>query len=245
MRVAGGVTEVDDKPDLVYVLGPGGGFTEFRYSLRSVAANLGHGAVWVVGAKPDWLSDVGHIPMPNDRNRYLNATDNLLAACREAGVAESCVLMNDDFYVVNPVDSIPVLHRGSLAHFLANGRVQAQYRNGLMATWRFLADRGVEPLCYELHTPFPFRKAAMSEAIESARARVQDACYQERTLYGGLTGLGGKQILDVKDVPGRGQLGSYDFLSTSDHGFVVKPVGAFIRQRFAQPCRYERESIET
>lgn len=226
--------------DVVYVAGPWDRNEELRYSLRSLAAHLPHGRVWVAGHRPPWLAGtVGHIQVPPAQSRFESSTANLRAACEHPEVSEEFVYFNDDFFVMEPVEGVPVMHRGPLADVIEGTR-SSLYRRGAQATGLLMERLGLADdgplLSYELHVPLPVTKAGMLAAMKAGRGL---PVLHKRTLYGNLHRLGGEQLLDVKvtgpDDPGPGG----PWLSTSDASFEQGAVGERIRAAFPEPCRYE------
>jgi hypothetical protein len=226
-------------PDIVYPVRPGNTNQELRYSLRSLA-NLPHGRVWIAGHRPPWVRGVGHIPVPAQPTKYQGSTANLRAAVQHPDVAEDFILMNDDFFVMTPVEEVPILHRGPVdrveAYYASRGR--GLYLQGLRDTKALLASLGYPaPLSYEVHVPMPMTKARVREALEVGGHL---PVLHKRTLYGNLFGLGGKQVQDPK-VLTRGPRFPRDgaFLSTMPDTFASGAVGSFIRGKLARPGLYE------
>jgi hypothetical protein len=228
--------------DVVYVVGPWDRNEELRYSLRSLAAHLPHGRVWVAGHRPPWLADtVEHIEVTQKDSRFVSSTANLRAACEHPEVSEEFVYFNDDFFVMEPVDQVPVLHRGPLADVIGATR-SSLYRRGAQATALLMERLGLAKggplLSYELHVPLPVSKTLMLEAM-TAGAKLP--VLHKRTLYGNLHHIGGEQIADVK-VKGADNRGpSGPWLSTTDASFEQGAVGERIRAAFPEPCRYEAD----
>lgn len=226
--------------DIVYVVAPGDDNEELRYSLRSLAAHLPHERVWIAGHRPAWVSAaVGHIDATQTGSRFQNSTGNLRAACEHPDVADEFVYFNDDFFVMQDVDQVPVLHRGPLDDVIA-ATGSSLYRRGAVGTQLHMQRLGLAeegPLySYEIHAPLPVVKAGMLEALDAGRGL---PVLHKRTLYGNLCRIGGEQADDVK-------VKAYDdagpagpFLSTSDAAFAAGTVGKRIREAFADPCRYE------
>lgn len=215
---------------------------QLRYALRSWAAHLPHGRVWIVGYRPPWLTGVEHIPTMQRGTKYANTTLAVRKACEHPDVSEQFLLCNDDFFVMQPLpEQMPVLHRGpvrEVERYYAS-RANGKYLRGLRETRDLLVSLDhPDPLSYELHVPLPVSKAGMLEALDiGAHLDV----LHKRTLYGNLAGLGGERIDDVK-VLHRGPRFPRDstFLSTMPDSFTNGMVGAHIRRAFPRPCRYER-----
>lgn len=227
-------------PDIVYVVRPGEHNQQLRYSLRSVAAHLPHGRVWIAGYCPRWARDVGAIPVPKRATKYASSTANLRAAAEHPEVAEEFLYFNDDFFIMKPLAAAPVLHRGPVArveaYYATRGR--GQYLRGLRDTRALLAQLGhPNPLSYELHVPMPMSKARLLETLDTG---AHLPVLHKRTLYGAMHSVGGQQIPDPKILT-RGPRfpRSTPFLSTMPDTFTHGAVGAFVRARFPTPGPYE------
>jgi hypothetical protein len=225
--------------DIVYVVRPGDMNEELRYSLRSLV-NLPHERVWLAGHRPSWVRGVSHIPVTQEGTKYQNSTANLRAACESADVSESFILMNDDFFICQPVAFVPPLHRGPVdsveAYYASRGR--GLYLRGLRETRDLLATLGYpSPLSYELHVPMPMTKKRVREMLKVGGHL---PVLHKRTLYGNLFELGGAQIPDPK-VLTRSPRFPRDavYLSTMPDTFANGQVGAHIRATFPHPGPYE------
>ncbi|MGW6391224.1 hypothetical protein ACWFR1_12145 [Streptomyces sp. NPDC055103] len=229
-------------PDIVVPVREGAANEQLRYALRSWAAHLPHGQVWVIGHRLPWLDGVRHIPTAQSGTKYQNTTTAMRAACEHPEVSDTVVLCNDDFFVMHPQpDGMPVLHRGPVrqveAYYAA--RRSGPYLRGMRETRDLLASLGHDdPLSYELHVPLLVEKTAMLAALDAGRHL--DAVHK-RSLYGNLAGLGGEEVQDVKILhrAPRGFGPESPFLSTMPDSFATGHVGQFIRRAFPTPCRYE------
>lgn len=230
--------------DFVYVVRRSEENEALRYSLRSIEQHTPVGRVWVVGYKPKWIHGVGYLPTNQSRSKWENSTANLLTACLHDEVAESFVYMNDDFYVVEPVDDIEPLHRGPVADVLDQYTyTRGHYVAGMRETARLLASLGVKrPLSYELHVPMLIERAAMVEAMHAATDRkyvFPMTALHKRTLYGNLRGVGGRQVPDVKANAETSTLPPGPYWSSSSAALRGR-MGRELRRRFPTPCSFER-----
>lgn len=235
--------------DLVYTVRTGDQNEELRYSLRSVARNLPHDRVWIVGHCPPWLTGVEHIPTEQTATKWQNARANLYAACTHPDVSDRFVLMNDDFFVLSPivdVDAALALNMGPLVDVLERfraARSHGPYVDGMANTLDLLRDWGYpDPLSYELHVPAVVDKAILADVIDRANAADTGALsLHVRTLHGNVAGVGGETIADVK-LPSFGGVTpdrlARPFLSTNDRTFK-KARRALERIIGGGPCRYE------
>lgn len=234
--------------DLVYICRDGEN-EELRYSIRSAVTNLPHDKIWVVGGKPDWYTGP-YIEVPQTLTKYQNADRNRNAAYSSNLISEDIVLMNDDFFIIKPLDRVEVFHNGPLIHTIKHfknaGISNSEYIKKLITTRSYLKKSAgaPNPMSYELHVPMPVKKSKMLEVIKPGIA--------SRSAYGNLNNVGGtymddvkyytgklmehknyKEILntDINDLP-------YPYLSTSDESF--EDVRGILEALFPNPSPYER-----
>lgn len=188
--------------DVVYIVRRGDNNEELRYSLRSLV-NIPHDRVIIAGYTPSWVTNVLSIETEQLGRKTPNALGNLKAALAYKGLSDEFILMNDDFYILEPLESIPVLHRGPLDDVIEYYRREhpnGSYCKGMTDTREFQYQLGLTNLLsYELHVPFVFNKRMLSYILELA-GRMRPDIYRlhYRTLYGNLYCIGGQQIDDVK-----------------------------------------------
>lgn len=105
---------MSNPPDVVYINRPGDENEELRYSLRSLK-NLPHDRVFIVGYSPVWVRGCESIAVDPQRSKHASAESNLIAACSSLEVSDPFYVFNDDFYVMQEMETIPVLHEGPLS----------------------------------------------------------------------------------------------------------------------------------
>jgi hypothetical protein len=228
--------------DAVYIC-RGGENEELRYSIRSIEENMPHDKVWVVGSKPDWYSG-NHISIDQDGRKYENARKNLRAIVNSKEISDDFILMNDDFFVINKIDTVPYWYSGSLKsriQELSDGfGPNTTYIRMLILTNRTVRRSGVEnPLDYELHIPMIMNKDKLRPIIEKPSLW--------RSTYGNLYNVGGTQHEDIKvyseaDIEKRNgspiDIESEYFLSSSDRSFNLL-YNKILKDRFNTPSQYE------
>jgi hypothetical protein len=235
-----------DDLDVVYIVREGDDNEELRYSLRSIAANLPHRRVVIAGHKPDWVRGVLHIPtdQASQRTKYAKAMLNWKAAVNDDYLSENFVLFNDDFYVMQPLEELPIYHRGPINNIIDHyNKLGGPYVANMKRTRKLLKDLGADNLLsYALHIPMVVNKTRYKFLLGGLEAAGYDLDgVQLRSLYGNFWRLGGEYREDVKygkatDVPNPDS----DFLSTLDESFNDGITGKLIRQTFTEKCRYER-----
>ena len=226
--------------DVVYVCREGEN-EELRYSLRSLK-NFDHDNVWVVGGAPDWYTGK-RLQVKQRKNKYENVKTNFEAIANSPDISDSFLLMNDDFFIVEPVTEIPYMYSRPFREFLdhyrswAHNNLRVNIMSEVLDTLTILGISN--PLDYELHVPMVFEKAKFREALRHGVAI--------RSLYGNIYQVGGVQTGDVKYH--RFQYGGpepYDienrtspFLSTSDGTFRIVH-NRLLKKLFRDPSPYEQ-----
>lgn len=226
--------------DIVIPVGPGNG-EDLRFALRSYAMHLPHRGVWLIGERRVDLPGTEQIYVPQDVERHANAKANLWAAIEDDRISDTFLYCNDDFFVMNPLGEVPLFHRGMMQSHIAKTRVlvgQSPYVAAMERTEMLLKEIGItRPISYEAHAPLVVSKAGLADALELCRT---DPRLHERTIYGNLFNIGGKERDDVKfHHRSRGWKGE-DLVSTRDEAFPQDwRIARQIRNRFPDASHYE------
>lgn len=232
--------------DAVYLFAAGGE-DELRHSLRSLANLKQVDRVAVAGYQPGWLTDdvVRVVPDNHRPGKHFDTWANLAAAVADRRLSDDFVLMNDDFYALQPLPVVPVWQHGVLSKHIARTHEQDRRRDSTIDMLERVGAYG--RLSYELHVPMVMHRPAMRalmrrvEAVMPARAEPP----WKRTVYGNYAhpGVGelhdDVKIRDYESVPGPADL----FVSTSDYTWRRGAVGQWLRDRFSVPSRWEREGV--
>ena len=199
---------------------------ELEYAIKS-CKNLKHGRIIVVGDKPEL--EVEHAKPFIVRWGMLSAHHdviNKLSYIIGTKLTDEFILMNDDFFVMQPTD-LRTYHRGTLANHIASRRLNDNYTKTLVKTYDYLKSIGIEePLSYELHTPMVLNKHKLREMYEAIVPLISHSSVMlTRSLYGNIYKIGGDFMDDVKNptVP----IGMM-FISSSDATFKGE-LGEYIR----------------
>lgn len=239
-------------PDVAYIIGPGNNHNpELRYSLRSVAANLPHRNIVIVGHKPAWVTNVTHIPtMQASRIKYGNALRNMLAFCENDQLTPTVTFFNDDFYAMHHGQPAPIQHRGTIHDMLNRqlthkNRLNNDYLEGMRQAQHHLQQLGIDqPLSYELHQPMPINRAMFHSILVAYDPDLLMPGVAKRSLYGNLANIGGTPTPDPRPI--RHGYWTWPWISTNDNGFKPGlPARILMEHRFPQPCQYETPGAPT
>lgn len=216
---------------------------ELRYSIRSIIENMPHDNIWVVGGKPDWYTGK-YLEVPQDVKKYDNARNNLRAIANCKDISDDFILMNDDFFVINKIDTVPYWYTGTIKARVAAIRKlripNASYLRMLSNTRQAIIDSGIaEPLDYELHTPMVMNKAKLSNILD------MNALW--RSAYGNAYSVGGSIHEDIKvygqvKIEGRNgttiDISTEPFISSSDTSFSLL-FNQILNDKFPNKSPYE------
>ena len=216
---------------------------ELRYSIRSVVKNTENANIWIVGGKPSWYTG-NYIKSDQSRDKYKNVLNSLNTIVNNDGIPEDFILMNDDFYIIKPIDKISVYHGGDFqkkVDTFAKNIKNSYYTAMLKNTKKELRDAGIEsPLDYAIHVPIELNKKKLATVIKPG--------VSTRTMYGNLFSIGGKEIDDVKfhraatrewTVNPDLDVLDFEYLSTSDESFP-EVYESILKDMFSEPSPYEK-----
>lgn len=232
--------------DIFYPVRPGDDNEELRYSLRSLR-NIKHGRVFIVGHVPDWVTNVIGIELPKLGTYHRTAQRNIEHVIKHTDISDKFLYMNDDFFIMNPIEKMPTIFRGTLDGVIEKQgqRSKGDYYNAMVKT-RDLIDKiftGKQTLySYEIHLPMVFDKAKLGSIFNIISQHDPEFHrYQYRTIYGNLFEIGGVQNVhgSIKVKRTADKLPSGDFASTNELTFSGQ-VGRQIRAIFPDKSPYEK-----
>jgi hypothetical protein len=228
--------------DFVYICKDGDN-EELRYSVRSVMASFPDAKVWLVGGRPSWYT--GNFIFIQQRSaKYINAVNNLKAICSSEDISEEFVLMNDDFYIIEKINSVGTFHGGLLLDKINTYKSitqQSGYISKLEKTFDKLTNLGMaSPLDYELHVPMIMEKEKLKTVLKHGSE------FLWRSMYGNIFDLGGEEMVDVKVyIDGPLVAKSYEirnkehkYLSSTDTSFQML-YSTILKELFKSKSIYE------
>ena len=227
--------------DIVYFVKFAPHNEELRYSLRTVVKNFRpFNQIVFYGSSPlelfpDWMVNLEQ----KQPTKWQNVRWMMEKACQDDNLTEDFWLFNDDFFVMNRVDTTkqPQLYEGALQERIEQvekrwGR-RTQYTERLRHLLKTLQDAGIEnPLNYAVHKPMLINRKKMAKILAEHPDEPMI-----RALYGNLANVGG---VDEPDIKVAGQFLRPDvigktFISTDDYAFEMAEVGTYIKERFTAP----------
>lgn len=215
---------------------------EARFAIRSWVANAGMSQtdrLVVIGSTlPDWIKPDVFLPGNLHRAGNVNVYANIRDACLSGFLGEQALIVNDDFFAMEPVDPAKIWHRGPLSEHIAKLTPSTWWGVSMRLTMAYLRSHGIaHPLTYELHRPLLVDTAAMGAALNDAW-RGHGVPPQWRTIYGNVQMIGGEQTVDGK-ILRRKDLPEIPWWSTSDSSFRQHLAGEIIRSTFTTRTRWE------
>jgi len=219
--------------EVFYPVRPGDTNGELKYSLRSLT-NFRHDRVFICGYKPKWVTNVEYVENKQEsKDKYLNGYGNLKAFLERQDLEDEILMMNDDFYILKPVEILPI-YRGREVTY-------SMWKNARDDTLRSLKGlRCLTSYSYEQHTPLLVERDKLKfiiKHIENYSVSPQRVFW--RTVYGNYFSLSSETNGDVKKREPSPLKPDQLFLSSEDTTFdtCVRP---FLKKLFPSKCIYEK-----
>lgn len=166
---------------------------ELKMALRSIEKHLnGIRNVFIIGHKPDFLTNVIHIPFEDDpRNRFRdrNICNKIIAACKDRRVSDDFIMVHDDHFLLEDFDAgaFPYYHCGPMVPG------QGQYAHTKENTISVLGECNN----YDTHCPIVFNKHKFMNTVAKVDwTKWYGYCL--KTLYCVLNGIEGEYMEDSK-----------------------------------------------
>ena len=224
--------------DIIYILKPEMDTEELKYSLRSVEANFPHRHVWFVGGQPKGFKPDKALPHKQaGADKWELIRSSMLKAITEDDLTEEFFLFNDDFFIMKPFKGKFVNYaEKTLTWRVEDLREQYtwlnRYARTLVKAREELKRLGFSEINFEVHTPMLFKKSLVPSILKCSSP-------QMRSVYGNVNGIQYKEIDDVKIYDLETVPTEADMVSTNDEVFTKGKAGAYIRECFPNPSRFE------
>jgi hypothetical protein len=210
---------------------------DLLYSVRSIAENLPHNKVFFAGGYPVWAKDVIYVPTTQNGHKWSNAKGNINTACEWDMLSDDFILMNDDFYLMRPIDELKNYHNGIIKEMVKRFPLSS-YRKRLEKTQEYLESIGItEPVSFELHLPITYNKEKL-KFVQTEHNPKGD--YATRSIYGNLYLTEAEYLeKDVKKYDKDHTIGDDETWVSSSDRFIATPEFRKIRYKYKVKCRYE------
>ncbi len=239
------------KVDAVYpFLSTGSKYNNFelRYSLRSLVRNgAGLRNVYIASDRlPDFITGVELLVVTDEPLKAaINMIKKLIAACENVNISDPFLAINDDHFIMKPID-LPTLsfhHRGKLTP--RNDR--SNYNKVLTNTLQVCVEHNLPQLNYDAHTPMLIYKDKFLAAMAKVDWQgLTSPGVLPKSYYGNTIG-GGIRIEDAKNIAISVPPSSWTFWST--YTTMGSATMAYLRETFPTSCRFENpnfpEAIDT
>ena len=181
--------------DVVYILKKDVQPDELRFSLRSVERNFPFNRVFFFCGRPEGINPDVYVPFEQiGATKWEKATSTYRKIC-DSDVTDDFWLFNDDFFIMERINELPYMFRGTLKERiddLRKRRGNSSYCMNLEGARLELESLGFESLDYALHIPMLINKQKAIETLNTFKSPMF------RSLYGNYAKVGGIKVDDVK-----------------------------------------------
>lgn len=203
-----------------------------------------HRDVWIIGHKPDWVTNVAHYPYEESR-KWWALHDGFKLIAQIGDLSDEILYSEDDYFIVQPVEDIPNYHRGTLTEKVKRADRENRYggwSNSLRDTLTNLRANGhPDPLSFDVHIPMVVERALIPLGFDdrSAPLRWRDLVGATSTRPPVEVGLDVKHTTQteleagLKVTPG--------FLSSNERTFRTSGVRRHLQNLFPNPSLYEKD----
>lgn len=225
--------------DLIYILKADIETEELKYSLRSVEQNFPINRVWFVGGQPEGLEPdirLKHDQVGNSKWEMIRSS--MWKAVSDERLSEDFFLFNDDFFVMEPVDtdSFRNFVDGTLERRIDELHSESgmnPYTRTLFKLEQELKTMHEPTMNFDVHLPMLLNK----EQVRSTLYKCSSP--QMRSAIGNINRLPfvihpDVKVYDLESVPV-----NETYLSTNDDTFRKGNVGKYIRETFTTKSRFE------
>lgn len=222
---------------IAYTVGRGSCWNdnELRISIRSMVKNTPVKKIIIVGHKPDFLTNVTHIPFADGPRKAFNIHQKTLAACNEA---DEFIQAADDHFVLKPTDFENYFHGGPIKEKKYHG----SYGRIADNTKKVLP----QGLFYNLHMPMKMKASEYREIM--GRYDWDKTEFLIKSLYANNIEVEGVQSSDckIRDHMRRDAIEKFinhrGFLSVGDAGLSVD-MKRLLFEMFPEPSEYETSGV--
>lgn len=206
---------------------------ELRYCLRGLEMYCKDmGNVVIVGEKPDWTTNVTHIPAKDLLTPTYNIWTKTLAAAQSHEVSDNFLFCNDDYFWLSDFTA------KDYPYYYSDVTGNSPYKKILRRTMDVCQKSGLTSLNYDVHKPMIINKEQFIKAFEFFEWHLTiDQGLVIKSCYANLTGVDGEWCQDVKLYQGN-VIPTEGMFSISDC-IIDQSFKYFCSQRWPNPSKYE------
>lgn len=221
--------------NILIPLFPYRGNIDLKYALRSLRNLANVDEVYIVtDTLPTWIKNVHQIFAKDalyDHNKELNIFNKIV---KGAAVLKEFLYMNDDHYILKPLDAnnFPLHHKGAL---ISENRMPSDpYRKTIENTLRYFQ----VTMNYDIHSPMNMTAEGVCKMIHPCINWTKQWGYCVKTLYANKNGLTGTAYADAKlyksaDIP------DVLYFSTDNRAMDEKMINR-LENKFPGKSKYEK-----
>jgi len=202
---------------------------ELRYSLRSIAQFISHSEIIVIGHKPNWLTNVTHIPA-KDEYGFINSAKNIHNKILQSPV-EDFILWNDDYFALQPIN-LQNYHSGHISEklqSLKNNLFANTVRNTIPYTTNY----------FDIHYPMVMNLSVYKNTVAKLDwSKPYGYCIKSLYATDGIYRKDVKLFERMKIEQIQTLLKHVDLFSLHDTA-LNSHMRQFLKQTFPNPSRYE------
>lgn len=184
--------------DIVIPLGKGSAWddNELRYALRSIERHVfNFRNIIIVGERPQWLTNVIHIPFKEGAVPSDNIKNKILAACDYQGISKEFMVTNDDIFFTFSTDAARYKHYcNSTIDFHIKNNSTGWYKTFLMNTQNALEKANKAQNYFDIHHPIVYNKHLFKEVMK----RYYNTSMVVKSIYCNALNITGVQASDTK-----------------------------------------------
>ncbi len=237
--------------DIVYFIGAQQpeGELEFKFSLRALSKNLPHRRVVILSPQiPDWVQGIDWIEWPQQQEKQLDISEKYKALARiEADMTDEVIVMDDDYYIIKPVNDVPLMYNTTLeamSSIQVNDYLKNAHGYALHNSMRLLREHQIGwPLGASLHVPFPITRSELPIHLEDGYGPYE---WKSIWLNWAMTELKIKATLingDAKVMTAQELLvalnSGFGYLSSYESEIEKTAIIPYLETEFPDKCPYE------
>jgi len=137
---------------------------EMKYSLQFLS-NFDHDNLYIIWEDPWFVKNFTHIPFTDWPDKRMNLMAMYKIICKDKRISDDFVLMNDDIYIINKIDSIWFYSNNTLeAH--AESHLSRQPKGSYWLSLQKAYNDFKWGLSFETHCPAIFNKDKLLYTLE-------------------------------------------------------------------------------